>query len=242
MIQTIYILWFQGFQNAPDVVKKCVDSWKYYNPDWNIILLDEDNYRQYVDLDKHLDMKNKNIPLTQLSDIIRSLLLEKHGGVWADATTFCNRPLNEWLPDYIGEGFFAFDKPWPNLMLNTWFLYSEKKSYIIKKWCRSTIQYFKTRNEPETYFFFNYLFQDLYREDKKFKTIWDDVPKISGIGARILKEKGFFTKIDAKTKKSIVSKMTPVYKLDYKCEHCDVKHVDVYDKKIVLHYMYSTIA
>ena len=59
MIQTIYILWFDGFQNAPDVVKKCVDSWKYYNPDWNIILLDEDNYRQYVNLDKHLDITKK---------------------------------------------------------------------------------------------------------------------------------------------------------------------------------------
>ena len=25
------------------------------------------------------------------SDIVRALLLSKYGGVWADATTFCNR-------------------------------------------------------------------------------------------------------------------------------------------------------
>ena len=35
---TIYILWFQGFDNAPLLVKNCVQSWKHYNPDWNIVI------------------------------------------------------------------------------------------------------------------------------------------------------------------------------------------------------------
>lgn len=245
MIQTIYMLWYQGFENAPDVVNKCVDSWKYYNPDWDIVLLDQNNLHHYVDIDKYLDLTKKNISLTHLSDIIRVLLLEKHGGLWTDATTFCNRPLNEWLPDYIDEDFFAFNKPWPNLMLNTWFLYSKKNSYIIKKWMKLTIEYYQSHDAPETYLIHNYLFQDLYREDKKFKKIWDNVPKISGIGARFLCVKGFYKKIDTKTKESIASKITPVYKLTYKIDickgPCDARNVKSYDKKIVMHYLYSTI-
>lgn len=241
MIKTIYILWYQGFNNTPDLVNKCVNSWKYYNPDWTIILLDESNYTKYANINKYFDITKKNISLTHLSDIIRLLILKKYGGVWADATTFCNKSLDEWLPNYISEGFFAFDKPWPKLILNTWWLYGEKNSYIIKKWCELTIKYYNSHNEAHTYFIHNYLFQDLYRENKKFKEIWDKVPKISGIGARYVYEKGFFNKIDDEIKKSITSKITPVYKLTYKCDNCDIKHVDIYDKTLILHYLYSTI-
>ena len=50
MIKIIYLLWFQGFDNAPEIVNKCVYSWKYYNPDWNIILLDHKNLINYINL------------------------------------------------------------------------------------------------------------------------------------------------------------------------------------------------
>jgi hypothetical protein len=30
MNKIIYILWFQGFENSPEVVKQCVKSWKYF--------------------------------------------------------------------------------------------------------------------------------------------------------------------------------------------------------------------
>jgi len=241
MIKIIYILWFQGFNEAPDLVGKCVESWKYYNTDWTIILLDESNYNQYININKYFDITKKNISLTHLSDIIRFLILEKYGGVWADATTFCNQSLNEWLPNNINEGFFAFDKPWPKLFLSTWFLYSEKNSYIINKWSKSTIKYYKIHDKAHTYFIHNYLFQDLYKDNIKFKLIWDKVPKISAIGARYLFEQGFFNKIDDKIKNSITSKITPVYKLTYKCVNCDIKLVNVYDKTLILHYLYSTI-
>ena len=57
MIKDIYILWYQGFDEAPDLVNKCVKSWKYYNPDWNIILLDETNYDKYTDIKFDLTKK-----------------------------------------------------------------------------------------------------------------------------------------------------------------------------------------
>ena len=97
MIKTIYILWFQGFDNAPEIVKKCVQSWKYYNPDWTIILLDNTNLNNYITLENYIiDIHNKNINHTALSDIIRVIFLKLYGGLWVDSTTFCNRPLNEW--------------------------------------------------------------------------------------------------------------------------------------------------
>jgi len=39
---------------------------------------------------------------------VRILLLHEFGGIWVDATLLCNRPLDEWLPSTMTEGFFAF--------------------------------------------------------------------------------------------------------------------------------------
>ena len=43
MIKKIFIYWGQKFINAPDIVKKCLLSWKLENPTWDIIELDDDN-------------------------------------------------------------------------------------------------------------------------------------------------------------------------------------------------------
>lgn len=92
MIKTLYVLWFQGFENAPQVPRGCLVTWKYHNPDWDIIVLDENNLKEYVDVESYLDLGKMNISKTGLSDIIRILLLKKHGGLWVDSTVFCNAP------------------------------------------------------------------------------------------------------------------------------------------------------
>jgi len=236
MIKNIYILWFQGFGNAHDVVKRCVKSWRHYNPDWNIILLDDTNLSKYIQLDTYVNL-NKQIDKTALSDIVRIALLKKYGGLWVDATTFCNKPLNAWLPKYIHQGFFAFNKPSPDRLLSSWFLYAEKGNYIIDKWLLSVINYFKINNKPHTYFWLHYLFGNLYSSNNMFKTIWDKVPKLSasGLGPHYIIEKGMFNTITNKIKYTISTKVTPLYKLTYKCTF------PAYNTKKILYYLYSTI-
>ena len=46
MKKTIYIYWGQKFINAPNVVKKCLLSWKLKNTNWEIIELDDENLQQ----------------------------------------------------------------------------------------------------------------------------------------------------------------------------------------------------
>ena len=48
----IFILWFQGFENAPFIVKKCLESWKLKNPTWKIIELDDNNISDYINIEK----------------------------------------------------------------------------------------------------------------------------------------------------------------------------------------------
>ena len=222
MIKNIYFLWFQSLEKAPYIVTKCYQSWKDLNPDWNLILLDDKNIKDYVDYEKFI---NKEIMLCHLADIVRLLLLNKYGGVWVDATTFCNRPLNEWLDKYMQKGFFAFANPGPDRLLSNWFICSEKENYITAKWLDSTIEYYLTNKKAHTYFIHHYLFGTLYKTDDNFKKIWDNVIKFSADAPHYLLNKLSDT-LNETIKGNIDSKKTPLYKLTYKFNNSNVYEKD----------------
>lgn len=46
----IWMYWDKGWNNAPELVKKCRESWVYHHPDWEINFLDAQNITQYFDI------------------------------------------------------------------------------------------------------------------------------------------------------------------------------------------------
>jgi hypothetical protein len=197
--------------------------------------LDNDNLCNYIKLGDYVDVTKKNINNTALSDVVRVALLKTYGGLWVDATTFCNKPLNEWIKDYIDQDFFAFSKPGQDRLLSTWFIYSTKEHYIISQWLKSIIGYYEINHTPHTYFWVHYLFGDLYHQDIKFMNIWDNVPKICADAPHHLLHTGMFKTMTGQIKKEIDEQVTPVYKLTYKHEF------PLYDKTLIVYYLYSTI-
>ena len=143
------------------------------------------------------------------------------------------------MHNYINAGFFVFDKPGIDRLISNWFIYSDKNNYIIDKWCEKTLEYYILNNEAHTYFIHHYLFGDLYNSDKQFKTIWDSVPKLSanGIGPHYLQEIGMFNNLSTQTKLDIDNKITPLYKLTYKCDFPEYNE----NLNINLFYLYQTI-
>lgn len=119
----IWVLWLQGEANAPFVVKNCINSWKRLNTSWDVIVLDADSLSKYIDLD--LDPK---IELAHQSDIIRLKLLNGYGGVWVDATAYCNRPLDEWLHICSSDYFFMFKDIKREYGVSNWFIASKKSN------------------------------------------------------------------------------------------------------------------
>lgn len=219
MNKTIFIYWGQKFINAPIIVKKCIQSCKLKNPTWEIIELDDDNLIEYINIKKEIpNIYKKTITYTSYSDIIRIFILAKYGGCWYDATIFCNQSLDNWINKYISNGFFAFNKPEKDRLISTWFLYAEKNNYIIKKWKDETISYWKNNDQMHNYFWFHYLFNDLYDLDYKFKELWDSSPKISADGPHYILYNGIIDKLSDNVKNHIDNIKTPLYKLTYKCE------------------------
>jgi len=216
MKKVIYIYWGQKFINAPYIVKKCLLSWKLKNPTWNIVELDDDNLYKYINIEEEIpNLKNKKIKIPAYSDIIRILLLAKHGGCWCDATTYCNQSLDNWLHKNISTGFFAFDKPGKDRLLSSWFLYSEVDNYIIKKWKEITIIYWKNHDEMNHYFWFHYLFGDLYNSDNEFKNMFDLTPTISANEPHFVQYKGLLKIVSDEVKNHIDEIKIPVYKLTH---------------------------
>lgn len=85
--------WLQGFDNAPKLVKACVESMKQNLAGRKIMLISMDNYRDYIDLPNDIVEKFKAgiIPPASFSDLLRLELLIKYGGTWMDATVLCTR-------------------------------------------------------------------------------------------------------------------------------------------------------
>lgn len=127
--KTIWLMWLQGLDRAPQLVKRCYDSWRHHNPGWRVIFLDETNLHHYVDVDAPLASDN-DIQVQAKSDIIRVNLLARHGGVWVDATCFCCRPLDSWLEGHAPTGFFAFSSVAASRPIEAWFMASSRACYL----------------------------------------------------------------------------------------------------------------
>ena len=198
MIKRIFILWFQGIENAPYVVKKCVESWKYYNPNWDVRILHENNLHKYINIQR---IKCKKISLSDLSEIIKVMVLHKYGGLWCDANLLCNKSLDEWLYDYVHDDFFALRRSiGNNRTLCSSFLYARKDSYILEKMYKKILLNGDVNYYLNKKFSIKDVFINLYNIDRTLRTLWENVPHY------------YETNISNKNSYS------PMYKLDYKMD------------------------
>lgn len=88
--------WWQGMDNAPDLIKACINSLKRYLPSQvEFIIITKDNYHDYVDFPQWLieKVESDEITLTTFSDVIRASLLYKYGGIWLDTTILLTEPV-----------------------------------------------------------------------------------------------------------------------------------------------------
>ncbi len=82
----IYVLWLQGLDNAPELVKTCIRQLSSLK-DYTIEILDQKAIDSLplapIFIKK---FKEGKITRTHLSDIIRLFLLSHNGGIWCDST------------------------------------------------------------------------------------------------------------------------------------------------------------
>lgn len=214
----IWMLWLQGWKNAPEIVRICRRTWELHNPTWQIEAITQESLAEFIDIDPILPSEVvARIPPEALSDVIRICLLKKHGGVWVDGTVYCSKPLDTWLPECHPEGFFAFAQPGPDRMLSSWFLAADCDNYLINTWHRMTLDYWRVRSERHHYFWFHYLFGEAYERDSKFRQIWDSTPKIQADGPHHFTTR-LLGPMSDEDKALFDGGANPVFKLTHKCD------------------------
>ena len=94
----IFVLWLQGIQEAPDLVKICVNSILRNCNGHEVVLLNENNITDWIDpIPSEIDKKFKKgiFPIQLKSDYIRLALLEKYNCLWLDSTIFVSQPIDD---------------------------------------------------------------------------------------------------------------------------------------------------
>ena len=78
----VWVMWYQGFNSAPPIVKECVKSISAV-PDIDLVLLDKNNLEQYFTYEGQIRklFTEKKISIQTFSDIVRLQLLSRWGVV-----------------------------------------------------------------------------------------------------------------------------------------------------------------
>lgn len=220
-LRPIFLLWFQGWRNAPPIVKQCARSWQVHNPDHTIVRLDNQSLQGWLRWKPKIPgLDKKQISRTSASDIVRLGLLRKYGGVWADATTFCTRPLDDWLTLGDTDRFFAF-RSGNARQLSTWFLAAEPGSGLVDRWYAATIDYWSRRDRMDDYYWCHHLFAHLCRTDPAFAEHWASVPSRFNKSPHFFHRHGFAGPVNDTVREHVEKRRAPLYKLTWKRKGID---------------------
>lgn len=149
-----FTIWYQGEDNAPDLVKACFRSMRK-NLKQKLIVLDENTLFDWISLPDFIIDKWKKgiIPHTQFSDICRVELLYQHGGLWFDATDYITAPVPQFIMDEdvflygAGEkirGAYAF--------IQSCFIRGKKGNPLLGIWREANFIYWKEEMSKIDYF------------------------------------------------------------------------------------------
>lgn len=177
----IWVLWWQGEENMPHIVKATYHS-IIKATDKQVVLITKDNVLDYIDIPSFIQEKVDagKMSLAALSDYIRVSLLFNHGGLWIDSTVFCAQKLPEKIYDmklitvkncpsgckYVAQG------KWNVQFLGTNEVHS-KVFFLMKSIFE---QYWRKYSIIMDYLLVDYSFEYIYENDEECKALFDRIP------------------------------------------------------------------
>lgn len=177
----IFVFWYQGFNNAPPVVKCYHNALLRHCGKHSVITVDKENVSDLIDLPSYIYEKLDKglIPIALFSDIVRFALLEKYGGLWLDATILTTKDIDEEVfhfPYYTiridaSERFFT-----KFLGLDRWSIFcfgGYKNSSLFAIMKELLISYWKHNNTHLDYFLTDIYLECIYRRNRHMRELID---------------------------------------------------------------------
>lgn len=215
----VWLCWLQGLDNAPDIVKRCIDSVKRHMKEYEVRVLTAENIFDYVTLPEHIVRKYQNgtITFTHFSDILRTALLVQHGGIWLDATVF----LTSTLPRQMTEAplFFLQKSKMQTIphFGSNWFLVAYKGNAIMSRMLELLCVYWAKENKVRDYFIYHIFLYLLLTHNEQGISVQKAVPYIPNVDAHTL-QFTLFDDYDERIWQQTISR-SPIHKLTWKFNH-----------------------
>ena len=160
----VWVCWLQGMDAAPPLVQRCYRSLQENLKDRQIIVLTDDNYKDYVTFPAHVQEKIDKgiITRTHMSDLLRLELLLNHGGTWIDSTVFCSG--NNIPPYMLDSDLFLFQTLKPGAdgqasVMSSWFMTACTNHPILHLTRALLYKYWEKHNSMVDYFLLHDFFQ-----------------------------------------------------------------------------------
>lgn len=132
----------------PKFVEKCIASWKKYNPDYEVVVVNPKTLADYLPEVDFTKIKHIDGQPARYSDMVRLHLLSKYGGVWIDASILCQAPFT-WMEDIfkkddtcelIGYYIDEFTEPGMPKVIESWCFACLKDCVFVKEWLRQFLR------------------------------------------------------------------------------------------------------
>ena len=163
----VWTCWLQGLEQAPRLVKACVESMKTHLKDKEVRVVTYDNYQEYVTLPDYVVRKYEKgiIPAALFTDMLRLKLLTTYGGTWMDATVLCtgdNYPKNVMHCDLFLFQQYQRGVEGP-VGISNWFITACTNNPVLLVLRDLLFQYWRDYNCTVQYFIFHGFFSQLAR-------------------------------------------------------------------------------
>lgn len=129
----IHYCWFGRGEKSP-LIKKCIESWKRYCPDYKIIEWNEYNFN--VNINNFTEEAYEAQKYAFVSDYLRLYVLYKYGGIYVDTDLEIKRNIDEFLKNRAFSGF-EIENYIPTAIMGA------EKGH---PWIKSLLDYYKNRS------------------------------------------------------------------------------------------------
>jgi len=169
--KVIWWCWLQGIENAPEIVIACYNSLKRNLPEYEINVIDAENWSEYIELPDYIEKKweKKQIPPALFSDLLRLELLIKYGGTWIDSTVLCTGNVNENQNDnFLNADLFLFqytpEGTTKDISISNWFISAHSNNEVLMTLRDMLFAYWKNYNCTLDYYIFHLFFAIVAKE------------------------------------------------------------------------------
>ena len=168
----IWFCWFQGLEQAPDIVYACYNSIKRNIPDREIKIINNENWKKHVVLPDYIVKKweKGKIPAALFSDLLRLELLIKYGGTWIDSTVLCtgfNSSNVQEFKEYLNADLFLFQYTKQGsipVSISNWFITACSNNEVLIMLRDMLYAYWKDYDCTLDYYIFHLFFSMLSKE------------------------------------------------------------------------------